>query len=108
MGSIWLGGVDAHKGCDGQIIASPYVYEPAGIDAYREWFAKTNRPVWCIGPLVPPAANQEAIMAEESLSENSEEIRKFMDSALTAHGKHTVLYVGLDPPTHDSKNLLTP
>ena len=75
------------------ILTSPEAYEPHAVAATKEWFAETNRSVWALGPLLPPAGSDAAIAGEEASSEDFGVIKKFMDNALALHGERSILYV---------------
>jgi hypothetical protein len=64
----------------------------------RTWLGETNRPVYPIGPLIPPgfgdtglsvAAKQMEVLS----SKNGAEFQTFLDSALESHGARSVIYV---------------
>lgn len=83
----------AFESCDGMIFSSAEPYDCHGITAVKEWFSRTNRDAWALGPLLPPTASKEAIAGEEVLSATSASVRKFMDEVLTVHGSHSMLFV---------------
>lgn len=83
---------DTWNACDGIIVTSPEVYEPAGIDALRSWFAETGRGTWVIGPLLHDLSNKEAVAGEEAQSEKAVEIRQFMDGVLAQYGAQSLVY----------------
>lgn len=90
---MWFSMRETFQSCDGQILASPEIYEPEAIAVYKEWFATKGRPVWAVGPLLPLAASTHAIAGESTLSENAADIKKFMDGVFTTHGEKSMLYV---------------
>ncbi|THH23193.1 hypothetical protein EUX98_g7991 [Antrodiella citrinella] len=93
LGGIWMGFADAYDSCDGMLITSPEVYEPHAIAATKEWFAESSRSVWAIGPLAPATTTEQAMSNEEAQSENSADIKKFLDSVLSKNGEHSAIYV---------------
>ncbi|KAH8085452.1 UDP-Glycosyltransferase/glycogen phosphorylase [Cristinia sonorae] len=93
LGSLWLSLFDTFDQCDGFLITSPEVYEPAAISALKEWFAESKRGLWAVGPLLPSSGSEGAKTGEESLSANSDAIKKFMDETWAKHGERSMLYI---------------
>ena len=64
----------------------------------RGWIAKTNRPLYAIGPLIPPGFGENKLSdvakkMEVESSTNGNEFQTFLDKTLQSHGKHSVLFV---------------
>lgn len=78
-------------GCDGVIMSTPECYEPQTLTAIRDLFARTSRSIWVCGPLL--ATSEQALAQEREQSSKALEIEEFMDSILSSHGKHSLVYV---------------
>ena len=64
----------------------------------RGWIAETNRPLYAIGPLIPPGFGENKLSdvakkMEVESSTNGNEFQTFLDKTLQSHGKHSVLFV---------------
>ena len=65
----------------------------------RTWLAETNRPLYTIGPLVPPGFGDMAGLSavakqmEFKSTKNGGEVQVFLDRILKSHGKHSLIYV---------------
>ncbi|KAF8509036.1 hypothetical protein JB92DRAFT_548563 [Gautieria morchelliformis] len=62
------------------------------------WLAKTNRPVYAVGPLIPPgfrefALSDAAKQLDIASSTNGGEFQTFLDDMLKRHGERSVIYV---------------
>ena len=69
------------------------------MDAVRTWLAETNRPLYTIGPLVPPGFGDTAGLStvakqiELDSSKHGTEFPNFLDRILKIHGKNSLIYV---------------
>ena len=85
--------------CDGFLCASSAAYESESLHALRSWLAETSRPVYTIGPLVPPgfgdAAGLSSVAKQKEIdsSKNGGEFQIFLDKTLKSHGEHSLIYV---------------
>lgn len=82
--------------CDGIITSSSVAYEsPVALQDVRDYLAATGRAnkLYVVGPLLPHS--QVAAKIELEQASKSPEILAFMDKALEAHGKHSVVYVSI-------------
>ncbi|KAF8519861.1 hypothetical protein JB92DRAFT_2897379 [Gautieria morchelliformis] len=84
--------------CDGFVSIFNANYESIGLDATRMWLAKTNRPVYAVGPLIPPgfgdfALSDAAKQLDIASSTNGGEFQTFLDDMLKRHGERSVIYV---------------
>ena len=57
-----------------------------------------NRPLYAIGPLIPPGFGENKLSdvakeMEMGLSTNGGEFQTFLDKTLQTHGKHSMLFV---------------
>ena len=64
----------------------------------KAWFAEKGRPVYACGPYLPLNTKITANSIEKAQSANSEDIQTFLDDALNAAGKQSVLYVNARYP----------
>ena len=77
------------------------MYERESIEAFRTWLTETgNRPLYTIGPLVPPGVGNasdgvtsSAKSFELAMSENGSEFQEFLDKIMKTHGKQSLTYV---------------
>ena len=58
---------------------------------FRDWFAKTNRQLFTVGPLLPVAAH--AVDQEKSLSPDAAKIDAFMNKVYATKGEKSMIYV---------------
>ena len=85
--------------CDGFVSVSSAAYESESLDAMRSWLAETNRPVYAVGPLVPPGYGDAAGLSpvakkmEIDSSKNGTEFQTFLDKTLKSHGDRSLIYV---------------
>ncbi|KAF8509037.1 hypothetical protein JB92DRAFT_3188895, partial [Gautieria morchelliformis] len=84
--------------CDGFVSIFNANYESIGLDVTRMWLAKTNRPVYAVGPLIPPgfrefALSDAAKQLDIASSTNCGEFQTFLDDMLKRHGERSVIYV---------------
>ncbi|KAF8479891.1 UDP-Glycosyltransferase/glycogen phosphorylase [Gautieria morchelliformis] len=84
--------------CDGFVSVSSATYEAKSLEAMRTWLGETNRPVYAIGPLVPPGFGDTGLsdvakQMEGLSSKNGAEFRNFLDNMLESHGARSVIYV---------------
>ncbi|GJJ13424.1 hypothetical protein Clacol_007678 [Clathrus columnatus] len=80
--------------CDGMICASSTAFEPVTSRAVKEWFAKTNRSLYVVGPLLPDSVLLGASEAVEPTPEtNDKEVLAFLDSIYATSGPHSLIYV---------------
>jgi hypothetical protein len=85
--------------CDGFVSVSSAAYDQKSLVAVRAWLGETNRPVYAIGPLIPPGfgdnqLSDTAKQMEIDSSANGGEFQTFLDKALTTHGTHSLIFVG--------------
>ena len=64
----------------------------------RAWLAETNRPVYAVGPLVPPGfggsgLSETAKQTEIDSSNKGGEFQAFLDKTLKSHGTRSLIYV---------------
>ena len=64
----------------------------------RIWLGETNRPVYAIGPLVPPGFGDAglsdiATQMEIDSSKNGGEFQAFLNKTLKSHGERSLIYV---------------
>jgi hypothetical protein len=64
----------------------------------RTWLGETNRPVYAIGPLVPPGFGDTGLsdiakQMEIASSKNGGEFDTFLENILKSHGERSVIYV---------------
>ena len=91
------------RDCDGFLSVSSQVFESDSLDALRTWLAETNRPLYTIGPLVPPgfgdAAGLSTIAKQKEIDslKNGSDFQTFLDAILKSHGEHSLIYVRLTP-----------
>jgi hypothetical protein len=84
--------------CDGFLSISSAAYDQKALEAVRAWLRETNRPVYAIGPLIPPGfgdnqLSDTAKQMEIDSSANGREFQAFLDKTLTTHGKHSLIFV---------------
>jgi hypothetical protein len=84
--------------CDGLISVSSAAYDQKSLEALRVWFKETNRPVYAIGPLVPPGLGDTGLsdtakQMEINSSNNGSDVQAFLDRILNSHGKQSLIYV---------------
>jgi hypothetical protein len=84
--------------CDGFVSVSSTAYDPISLKAMRMWLGETNRPVYAVGPLVPPGfggtgLSDTAKKMEIDSSNNGGEMQAFLDKILKSHGKRSLVYV---------------
>ena len=80
------------------MLVSSTTYDQKSLEALREWSGKTNRPVYAIGPLIPPGFGENKLSdvakkMEMESSTNGDEFQTFLDKTLQTHGKHSVIIV---------------
>ncbi|KAI0943612.1 hypothetical protein AcW1_002736 [Taiwanofungus camphoratus] len=93
IGNMMLTAYETFAGCDGVIMSTPECYEPQTLTAIRDLFARTSRSIWVCGPLL--ATSEQALAQEREQSSKALEIEEFMDSILSSHGKHSLVYFSL-------------
>jgi len=84
--------------CDGAILVSSEAIEHEGIQAWREWFAETNRQIFVFYPPEPPNPKAEVVSTPgpeitEDADTHSDKITKFLGWALSVHGEQSVVYI---------------
>lgn len=83
--------------CDGFISASSVAYDPESLEAMRIWLGETNRPVYAVGPLVPPGfggtgQSERSKQMDVGSSHNGRDIQVFLDRTLKGCGKRSLIY----------------
>lgn len=68
--------------CDGVVTVSDDALEPESSKAFRNWFAKIEKKLYVVGPLLPKEH-------EVSISE----VSAFLSRMQEIYGEHSVLYV---------------
>ncbi|KAH9940501.1 UDP-Glycosyltransferase/glycogen phosphorylase [Epithele typhae] len=79
----------------GAFLITAESYEPEAVAAVRDWFGKTGRPVYAMGPLLPPSSVEFVLEKEKAASLNGPSIFKFLDDTLATSGPNSVLYMSL-------------
>lgn len=84
--------------CDGAILVSSEAIEHDGIQAWRDWFAETNRHIFVFYPHEPPNPKAEVVSTPgpeitEDGDAHSDEITEFLGRAMNVHGERSVVYV---------------
>ncbi|KAF8459776.1 UDP-Glycosyltransferase/glycogen phosphorylase [Gautieria morchelliformis] len=84
--------------CDGFVSVSSAAYEPKSLEAMRTWLGETNRPVYAIGPLIPPGFGDTGLSdvakrMEFASSNNGDESNTFLENQLKSHGERSIIYV---------------
>ena len=91
------------EGCDGFICTSSDAYEPEAINATRQWLRESgNRPLYVIGPILPPGIGQlpsNTTLLGMEMSEDGPPFNKFMDKILNTHGRNSLIYVSCPSST---------
>ncbi|KAI0368559.1 UDP-Glycosyltransferase/glycogen phosphorylase [Pilatotrama ljubarskyi] len=80
------------ESCDGAFLITPESYEPEAVEAVRQWYAETSRPVYTCGPLLP-ASSATSTENEKKQSMESTEIQEFLDATLKNAGEKSLLYI---------------
>lgn len=90
--------------CDGFVYTSSDAYEPDAISATRQWLRESgNRPLYAIGPMLPPGNGQlpSNITLKLQRTEMSEERSPFnVNKILNTHGKNSLIYVSFPNQTN--------
>ncbi|KAF8577002.1 glycosyltransferase family 1 protein [Ramaria rubella] len=84
--------------CDGFVAVSSMAYEAESLRAMRIWLAETNRPMYAVGPLMPPGAGDKGLSAisqqkEIEISANGDQFQSFLDRMLKVHGEKSIIYI---------------
>ncbi|KAF8518320.1 UDP-Glycosyltransferase/glycogen phosphorylase [Gautieria morchelliformis] len=95
--------------CDGFVSVSSAAYEPKSLEAMRAWLGETNRPVYAIGPLIPPGFGDTGLsdvakQMEFASSNNGDEFDTFLENQLKSHGERSVIYVSFGSYWWPQKN----
>ena len=78
--------------CDGMLVGTPPCYErPETLQAVSEWFSRSGREVYMIGPIV--STTEHARTTEKTQSAAAHEIDAFLTQILASHGPCSLLYV---------------
>jgi hypothetical protein len=64
----------------------------------RKWLGETSRPVYAVGPLLPPGFGDSGLshaakQMDIASSQNGGEFQTFLDDMLKSHGERSVIYV---------------
>ncbi|KAH9895069.1 UDP-Glycosyltransferase/glycogen phosphorylase [Cubamyces lactineus] len=89
------------EGCDGILLYTAESYEPAAVNAMRNWFSKTSRGVYVCGPLVP--IGKQAVENETNQTADSVAIETFLDTTLESSGKQSLLYISFGSMPHNAE-----
>ncbi|KAF9256380.1 hypothetical protein L218DRAFT_1007418 [Marasmius fiardii PR-910] len=84
--------------CDGFVYTSGEAFEADAIHATREWLKESgNRPLYAIGPMLPPGVGQLPSAGEPLLgtdqSAGDSEVVQFMDRILVTRGENSLVYM---------------
>lgn len=87
--------------CDGAIFVNPPIIEPTGLEAAKDWFRESGRPLYAIGPFIPPRELRfsKVNIGEKDVVRSSTEVGKrpevmeFLDKMLDKHGRNSLIYV---------------
>ena len=76
--------------CDATIVTTSYAYEPASLDAMKQWFYDMQKEVHVLGPLLPYGYGIQTQNSEEG---SSVDIESFLTEMQAQHGKRSVFFV---------------
>jgi hypothetical protein len=92
--------------CDGFIYTSSDAYEPEAINATRQWLRESgNRPLYAIGPILPPGVGllpsniTSSLGTEMPESEDCTPFNEFMNRILNTYGRNSLIYVSCPSST---------
>lgn len=77
--------------CEGIVITTTEVYEKASLEALKSWFAESKKPVYAVGPLLPPTYGEPEIL----VGEENAEVQAFLEASLSRHGVRSLIFVRL-------------
>ncbi|KAL4254978.1 Plant UDP-glycosyltransferase [Abortiporus biennis] len=89
-GRAWMRMFEALYLCDGSFLFTPEEFEPVAISVIRDWLAK---PIYTVGPLLPPLESRRSISRESSLVKEADKIENFMNEILNTRGQHSLLVI---------------
>ncbi|GJJ12672.1 hypothetical protein Clacol_006916 [Clathrus columnatus] len=92
-------------GCDGMVCASSLAFESEACKATKEWLAKTNRPVYVVGPLLPDSVLLDGT-SDLHLSTNDLATIAFLDRVYETSGLHSLLYISFGTMFWPPNNLI--
>ena len=78
---------------DGLFLFSPESYQPEIIATVKEWYARTGRHAYAVGPLLPSASKATAMANELRQASEAKEVVSFLDETLKISGEKSLLYV---------------
>ena len=78
---------------DGLFLFSPESYQPEIIATVKEWYARTGRHAYAVGPLLPSASKATAMANELRQASEAKEVVSFLDETLKTSGEKSLLYV---------------
>jgi hypothetical protein len=76
--------------CDGVIISSAEAYESSSLRALGSWISDLSKPLYAVGPLLPPDYGTGAPPSRQG---RTAELETFLDAMLSQHGRCSVFYV---------------
>jgi hypothetical protein len=75
--------------CDSAILSTAHAYEPVSLAAVESWFASIGKPMYTVGPLMPPNLRASAEETEADAG-----FKTFLDGMEGKYGSHSVIFVG--------------
>ncbi|KAJ6460357.1 hypothetical protein C8R47DRAFT_1242821 [Mycena vitilis] len=85
---IVRGGYTFLMACDGVIISTAEAYEPVSLKALESWFTSISKPLYAVGPLLPPSFGSRL-----HANDGETEVKAFLDRMLGRYGAHSLLFI---------------
>ncbi|KAJ7746615.1 UDP-Glycosyltransferase/glycogen phosphorylase [Mycena metata] len=85
---IVRGGYTFLMECDGIIISTAEAYETISVKALDSYFATLSKPLYAVGPLLPPTSEYGPQIAPADVI-----FKRFLDEMHAQHGEHSVVFI---------------